>query len=90
MELYQSMLEEAVAQQQGVETEESWSPQINAGISVLIPDSYIPDLDVRMGLYRRLSSLGDSLAIDALAAEIIDRFGAFAGRGAPFAGSAGD
>lgn len=75
-ELYQSMLEEAVAQQQGVETEESWSPQINAGISVLIPDSYIPDLDIRMGLYRRLSSLGDSLAIDALAAEIIDRFGA--------------
>ena len=53
-ELYQAMLEEAVAERQGEAAEESWAPQINVGISVLIPEDYVPDLDLRMGLYRRL------------------------------------
>ena len=80
IELYQSMLEEAVAALQDVEGEagsdERWSPQINLGTSVLIPDSYVQDLDVRLGLYRRLSELESRQAIDAFAAELIDRFGA--------------
>jgi transcription-repair coupling factor (superfamily II helicase) len=74
-ELYQAMLEEAVADRQGEETDESWSPQINAGISVLIPEPYVPELDLRMGLYRRLSSMTERQDIDAFAAELIDRFG---------------
>ncbi|MEC8098662.1 MAG: transcription-repair coupling factor, partial [Pseudomonadota bacterium] len=74
-ELYQTMLEEAVANQQGVETDRSWSPQINAGISVMIPEAYVPDLDLRMGLYRRLANLEDRRAIDAFAVELVDRFG---------------
>ena len=36
----------------------------------------MPDLDLRMGLYRRLGELEDRQAIDAFAAELIDRFGA--------------
>jgi len=75
-ELYQTMLEEAVANQQGVETDRSWSPQINAGISVMIPEAYVPALDLRMGLYRRLADLEDRSAIDAFAVELVDRFGA--------------
>ena len=75
-ELYQNMLEEAVANQQGVETDRSWSPQINAGISVMIPEAYVPALDLRMGLYRRLADLEDRTAIDAFAVEMVDRFGA--------------
>ena len=74
-ELYQAMLEEAVAERQGQASEESWAPTINAGISVLIPENYVPDLDLRMGLYRRLSGLNDRADIDGFAAEIVDRFG---------------
>jgi len=74
-ELYQQMLEEAVAEQQGVDIEDSWAPQINAGISVLIPETYVPELDLRMGLYRRLSSVQDREEINAFAVELVDRFG---------------
>ena len=74
-ELYQAMLEEAVADRQGEAMEESWSPAINAGISVLIPEDFVPDLDLRMGLYRRLSTMTQREDIDAFAAELIDRFG---------------
>ncbi len=78
VELYQQMLEEAVAEARGLEQESEageWSPQINVGIPVLIPDSYISDLPVRMGLYRRIALLASREEIDALAAEMIDRFG---------------
>ncbi|MEM9223994.1 MAG: transcription-repair coupling factor [Pseudomonadota bacterium] len=77
-ELYQSMLEEAVASlKAGGEDEaaDSWSPQISVGIPVLIPEDYIPDLQVRMSLYRRLGDLGDAREIDAFGAEMVDRFG---------------
>ena len=74
-ELYQAMLEEAVAERQGEAMEESWSPSINAGISVLIPEGFVPDLDLRMGLYRRLSAMTTRAEIDSFAAELIDRFG---------------
>ena len=77
-ELYQSMLEEAVAALKGGEgamIEDQWSPRINLGTSVLIPEDYVPDLQVRLGLYRRLSGVETPEAIDAFAAELIDRFG---------------
>jgi transcription-repair coupling factor (superfamily II helicase) len=78
IELYQEMLEEAVSQLRSgavAEVEDEWSPQINIGTSVLIPESYVPDLDVRMALYRRLASIETRADIDAFAAELIDRFG---------------
>ena len=76
-ELYQQMLEEAVAQlkEGGVEGEEQWSPQINIGTPVLIPDTYVPDLQLRLSLYRRLGDLTEADEIDAFGAELIDRFG---------------
>ncbi|HVQ11447.1 MAG TPA: transcription-repair coupling factor [Methyloceanibacter sp.] len=77
-ELYQSMLEEAVMTLKGGEgavIEDQWSPRINLGTSVLIPEDYVPDLQVRLGLYRRLSSADSHDAIEAFAAELIDRFG---------------
>lgn len=78
VELYQSMLEEAVAslREGGDETDEGeWTPQINAGGAVLIPDYYVSDLDVRLQLYRRLSSLENKTDRESFAAELIDRFG---------------
>ncbi|HGG05302.1 MAG TPA: transcription-repair coupling factor [Aliiroseovarius sp.] len=80
-ELYQQMLEEAIAKIKAGELEgisaldETWSPQINLGVPVLIPEAYVPDLDVRLGLYRRLSSLATKVELEGFAAELIDRFG---------------
>ena len=74
-ELYQSMLEEAIAEQKGLQTEEIWSPQVNLDIPVLLPESYIRDFDIRMGLYRRLANLEDNIQIQSFASELIDRFG---------------
>ncbi|MDT8327302.1 MAG: transcription-repair coupling factor [Roseovarius sp.] len=80
-ELYQSMLEEAIAkiksgQMEGLsEADEQWAPQINLGVPVLIPEAFVPDLDVRLGLYRRLSGLETKVELEGFAAELIDRFG---------------
>jgi transcription-repair coupling factor (superfamily II helicase) len=78
-ELYQSMLEEAVANLKGGEPErleeEQWSPRIALGTSVLIPEKYVPDLQVRLGLYRRLSDATAASEIEGFAAELMDRFG---------------
>jgi len=80
-ELYQHMLEEALATARAgaagkVEVaEQDWSPQINLGTAVLIPDWYVSDLNLRLGLYRRLAHLADADEIEAFAAELIDRFG---------------
>ena len=77
VELYQHMLEEAVAElrEGGEGADEAWSPQINIGTSVLIPETYVADLDVRMALYRRLGDVQSEEEIDAFAAELVDRFG---------------
>jgi len=81
VELYQQMLEEAVAAARAGVTniddmpEEGWSPQINVGASVLIPETYVEDLGVRMSLYRRLNDLDEKNEIEGFASEMIDRFG---------------
>ncbi len=77
-ELYQQMLEEAVlALKAGIEepAEEHWSPAITLGTPVTIPEDYVADVDLRLGLYRRLSTLESDAEIEAMAAEMIDRFG---------------
>ena len=77
-ELYQSMLEEAVANLGGAADEidhGEWSPQISLGMPVMIPEHYVPDLQVRMQLYRRLGDLTETRDIDGFGAELIDRFG---------------
>jgi transcription-repair coupling factor (superfamily II helicase) len=77
-ELYQEMLEEAViALKAGITAPvaEKWSPQITIGTPVLIPEDYVADLPVRLALYRRLSEIEDDRAIEAFAAELVDRFG---------------
>ncbi len=81
VELYQQMLEDAVSELRttGGASElvagRGWSPQINTGASVLIPEAYVPDLNVRLALYRRLSDAEKLEDREALAAELIDRFG---------------
>jgi transcription-repair coupling factor (superfamily II helicase) len=80
VELYQQMLEDAVAElKEGGGRElvdaRGWSPQINAGVAVLIPEDYVRDLNVRLSLYRRISDAERVEEREQLAAEMIDRFG---------------
>ena len=79
-ELYQQMLEDQInairsGAAEGLQDDGEWSPQINLGVPVLIPEDYVPDLDVRLGLYRRLSDLTTKVELEGFAAELIDRFG---------------
>ncbi|GGN44707.1 transcription-repair-coupling factor [Novosphingobium indicum] len=79
-ELYQSMLEDAImaARAGGVGLEKDTSglsPQITVDAPIMIPDDYVPDLAVRMALYRRLNDADSQQEIEALSAEMIDRFG---------------
>lgn len=78
-ELYQAMLEETIAKLKSGEIEgtpeDEWAPQLNLGVPVTIPESYVPDLDVRLGLYRRLAELTTKVELEGFAAELIDRFG---------------
>ena len=77
-ELYQQMLQEAVASLKAGISEpvsDRWSPQITIGTPVLIPEDYVADLSVRLALYRRLADLDDEGEIDAFGAELVDRFG---------------
>ena len=79
IELYQQMLEDAVnairttAKEKVVERD--WTPNINLGLPVLIPEAYVADLPVRLGLYRRIGALPGDAESEALAAELADRFG---------------
>ena len=79
-ELYQSMLEDAImaakAGEMGLEAaKDKVSPQITVDAPIMIPEDYVPDLAVRMALYRRLNQAQDKAEIESLAAEMIDRFG---------------
>ncbi len=79
-ELYQTMLEDAItaarAEGAGLKApDDAYSPQITVDAPILLPDDYVPDLNLRMALYRRLNDLDGSDQIEGFAAEMIDRFG---------------
>jgi len=79
VELYQKLLEEAVDEANGRSSNSAdqnfWSPQIELGAAVLIPEAYVPDLSVRLGLYRRLGAMRSRQELDNFGAELVDRFG---------------
>ena len=82
IELYQQMLEDAVESikhaargEAAIVRDEDWSPQINLGLAVLIPERYVHDLQLRLGLYRRVAELASEAEIQAFGAELVDRFG---------------
>jgi transcription-repair coupling factor (superfamily II helicase) len=79
IELYQQMLEDAVADLRAGEgrraQERDWTPNLSLGLPVLIPEDYVRDLPVRLGLYRRIGALASDAETEAMAAELVDRFG---------------
>ena len=82
--LYHQMLEEEIQRQKaGHEAEmnaaltnSDWAPQITTGVPLLIPEEYVRDLGVRLGLYRRIGALKDANELADMREELIDRFGA--------------
>ena len=81
IELYQQMLEDAVSElrigegRRGAAASRDWTPNISLGLPVLIPEDYVRDLPVRLGLYRRIGALASDAETEAMAAELVDRFG---------------
>ncbi len=79
VELYQEMLRQAVeTARAGGDTdsiEPDWTPQLNLGLEVRIPEDYVTDLTVRLSLYRRIANLDIASEADGLIAELVDRFG---------------
>ncbi|MEE6208015.1 MAG: TRCF domain-containing protein, partial [Alphaproteobacteria bacterium] len=81
--LYQHMLEEEIERQKNAHLAEAaamvgstdWAPQITTGIPLMIPESYVKDLGVRLGLYRRIGALKDENELADMREELIDRFG---------------
>jgi transcription-repair coupling factor (superfamily II helicase) len=74
------MLRETIAQLKDNKTEEmlekeAFSPQVNIGVSVLIPETYISDLALRLGLYRRIAGLKSREELELFEEEMINRFG---------------
>jgi transcription-repair coupling factor (superfamily II helicase) len=80
VELYQEMLKDTIKQLQENQTDEQieeqhLSPQVNIGVSVLIPEEYISDLSLRLGLYKRISALKSKQELEIFEEELINRFG---------------
>ena len=79
-ELYQQMLEQAVKHLQsgqdasGIEIEDH-SVEVNLQASALIPDDYLPDVNGRLQLYKRISATETEEQLRELQVEMIDRFG---------------
>ncbi len=79
VELYQKMLEDAVAQLKqnpnAQDASDNWSPQVGLGLCVLIPEKYLPDLNLRMELYYRIANIEQGSQLEDMFFELKDRFG---------------
>ena len=78
--LYEHLLEEEIARiraagDNSVVKSREWAPQISIGIPIMIPDDYVPDLGLRLGLYKRIGDITAKEEIEDMREELIDRFG---------------
>jgi transcription-repair coupling factor (superfamily II helicase) len=74
-ELYMKLIEQTVAELKGEEWHEEINPEINVDIPAYLPEDFISDIDVRLNLYRRLSSLREEAELTVMIEEMKDRFG---------------
>ncbi|PNU05671.1 helicase-related protein [Novosphingobium guangzhouense] len=74
VDLYQHLLRVALKAARG-EDAERWSPELCVGMSGVLPDSWIPEADLRLSLYLRLARIETEEALDAFDDELLDRFG---------------
>jgi transcription-repair coupling factor (superfamily II helicase) len=74
-ELYVRMLEEAVAELKGEAPAEGPEPELHLSLKAFLPEDYVPDSQVRLSLYKRLSLVRAAAGLEAVASELQDRFG---------------
>jgi len=74
-EFYLKLIEKTMAELKGEVFQEEIFPEINIDLPVSIPYDYIAESDVRIDIYRRLSSAKDEVEIADMEKEVIDRFG---------------
>jgi len=75
-ELYTSMLEAAVKEMKGESSEERPATQLNLGIALRIDESYVPEENQRLRLYKKIAGAVSEAAVNELRAELEDRYGA--------------
>ncbi|MEN2786619.1 helicase-related protein [Sphingomonas qilianensis] len=74
IDLYQHLLGAALRHARG-EDVERWTPELNLGTAGALPDSWIPEPDIRLSLYVRLARIADEIELESFEAELVDRFG---------------
>ena len=74
-ELYLKLIEQTIAELKGEVWQEEIFPEINSDLPVFIPHNYIEESDVRLDIYRRLSTIKEELELKEMVREIEDRFG---------------
>jgi transcription-repair coupling factor (superfamily II helicase) len=74
-ELYVRMLEEAVAELKGEAPAEGPEPELHLSLKAFLPEDYVPDSQVRLSLYKRLSLVRAAADLASVASELSDRFG---------------
>ena len=75
-ELYTTMLEAAVKELKGESREERPATQLNLGITLRIDESYVPEENQRLRLYKKIAGTASETAIQELRSEMEDRYGA--------------
>ena len=76
VELYQKLIKDAISEIKNEKlSENEWSPQINLGIPFFIPKEYIPEIDIRLNIYRRISKTNNYEELKKILVELRDRFG---------------
>ena len=75
-ELYTSMLEAAVKEMKGETSEERPATQLNLGIALRIDESYVPEENQRLRLYKKIAGAASEAAVAEVRAEMEDRYGA--------------
>jgi transcription-repair coupling factor (superfamily II helicase) len=74
-DLFLDLMAEAMARAKGERRVERLVPEINVPLTAFLPETYLPDIDQRMAAYRRLARVSDLKEINAIKAELIDRYG---------------
>ncbi len=74
-DLYTKLLAEAVRELKGEPAEPAVDPTIAVAVEAYLPQAYVPEVNQRLALYKRLAGLADPAGIDEIRAELLDRFG---------------
>ncbi|MFQ5899070.1 MAG: transcription-repair coupling factor [Candidatus Methylomirabilia bacterium] len=74
-DLYLKLLDEAIRESKGAPVEPAVDPVVSVEVEAYLPEPYVPDVNQRLALYKRLAGLVDPAGIEEIRAELLDRFG---------------